>query len=76
MLAHAASFSDNRHGFVLDRELDLVVTNYAQFSFADQKKCEVNGLRAYCAQTSRDGLLDSKSRPRLVRTPRLHLPSL
>ena len=39
-----------------DGLLDLVVTNYAQFSFADEKKCEINGTRAYCAQTSYMGM--------------------
>ena len=39
-----------------DGLLDLVVTNYAQFSFADEKKCEMNGVRAYCAQTSYVGM--------------------
>lgn len=42
----------------VDRDglLDLVVTNYAQFSFADEKKCEMNGMRSYCAQTSYTGM--------------------
>jgi hypothetical protein len=42
----------------VDRDglLDLVVTNYAQFSFADEKRCEINGMRAYCAQTSYVGM--------------------
>jgi hypothetical protein len=42
----------------VDRDglLDLVVTNYAQFSFADEKRCEINGTRAYCAQTSYVGM--------------------
>src|SRR5215470_12527244 len=44
--ASAAWFDFDRDGL-----LDLVVTNYAQFSFADEKKCELNGVRAYCAQT-------------------------
>jgi hypothetical protein len=39
-----------------DGLLDLVVTNYAQFSFADEKKCEIDGTRAYCAQTSYMGM--------------------
>jgi len=49
--ASAAWFDFDRDG-----RLDLVVTNYAQFSFADEKKCEINGRRAYCAQTSYAGL--------------------
>jgi enediyne biosynthesis protein E4 len=42
----------------VDRDglLDLLVTNYAEFSFADQKSCEINGTRAYCAQTSYIGM--------------------
>jgi len=44
--------------FDLDRDglLDLVVTNYAQFSFADPKRCEIKGMPAYCAQTSYTGM--------------------
>ena len=49
--ASAAWFDFDRDGL-----LDLVVTNYAQFSFADEKKCEIGGLRAYCAQTSYVGM--------------------
>src|SRR5215813_6275542 len=49
--ASAAWFDFDRDGL-----LDLVVTNYAQFSFADEKKCELNGVRAYCAQTSYPGM--------------------
>jgi hypothetical protein len=49
--ASAAWFDFDRDGL-----LDLVVTNYAQFSFADPKKCEVGGVRAYCAQTSYAGM--------------------
>lgn len=49
--ASAAWLDIDRDGF-----LDLVVTNYAQFSFADEKKCEINGMRAYCAQTSYVGM--------------------
>ena len=49
--ASAAWFDFDRDGL-----LDLVVTNYAQFSFADQKKCELKGLPAYCAQTSYTGM--------------------
>jgi len=39
-----------------DGLLDLVITNYAQFSFAEQKKCEIKGRPAYCAQTSYTGM--------------------
>jgi hypothetical protein len=49
--ASAAWFDFDRDGL-----LDLIVTNYAQFSFADGKKCEINGQRAYCAQTSYAGM--------------------
>ena len=42
--------------FDRDGLLDLVVTNYAQFSFADEKKCEIDGVRSYCAQTSYKGM--------------------
>jgi hypothetical protein len=49
--ASAAWFDFDRDGL-----LDLVVTNYAQFSFSDEKRCEINGTRAYCAQTSYTGM--------------------
>jgi hypothetical protein len=49
--AGAAWFDFDRDGL-----LDIVVTNYAQFSFADEKKCEINGMRSYCAQTSYQGM--------------------
>jgi enediyne biosynthesis protein E4 len=49
--ASAAWFDFDRDGL-----LDLVVTSYAQFSFADERKCEINGRRAYCAQTSYAGM--------------------
>jgi hypothetical protein len=49
--ASAAWFDFDRDGL-----LDLIVTNYAQFSFADGKKCEINGQRTYCAQTSYAGM--------------------
>ena len=39
-----------------DGRLDLLVTNYAQFSFSDEKKCSINGVRAYCAQTAYTGM--------------------
>ncbi len=39
-----------------DGRLDLVVTNYAEFSFMDTKKCEINGERAYCAQLAYRGM--------------------
>jgi hypothetical protein len=43
--ASAAWFDFDRDGY-----LDLVVTNYARFSFDDVKKCELNGMRTYCEQ--------------------------
>lgn len=49
--ASAAWFDYDRDGY-----LDLVVTNYAQFSFDDPKKCEVNGVRSYCAQKAYQGM--------------------
>jgi hypothetical protein len=49
--AGAAWFDYDRDGF-----LDLIVTNYAQFSFEDPKKCELNGAPAYCVQTAYTGL--------------------
>jgi enediyne biosynthesis protein E4 len=49
--AGAAWFDYDRDGF-----LDLIVTNYAQFSFEDPKKCELNHKRAYCVQTAYKGL--------------------
>jgi hypothetical protein len=49
--ASAAWFDFDRDGL-----LDLVVTNYAQFSFADQKRCNIKGSPAYCAQTSYAGM--------------------
>ena len=49
--AGAAWFDYDRDGL-----LDLVVTNYAQFSFQDPKNCELNHVRAYCAQTAYTGL--------------------
>ena len=49
--ASAAWFDFDRDGF-----LDLVVTNYAQFSFDDVKKCELDGKPAYCAQKAYPGM--------------------
>src|SRR5215467_5476786 len=49
--AGAAWFDYDRDGF-----LDLIVTNYAQFSFEDAKHCELNRVRAYCVQTAYTGL--------------------
>jgi len=49
--ASAAWFDYDRDGL-----LDLVVTNYAQFSFDNPQKCEVNGTRAYCAQVAYPGM--------------------
>ena len=49
--ASAAWFDYDRNGY-----LDLVVTNYVKFSFDDPKKCAVNGMRSYCAQTAYQGM--------------------
>jgi len=49
--AGAAWFDYDRDGL-----LDLVVTNYAEFSFENPKKCEVHGVRSYCAQVAYKGL--------------------
>lgn len=49
--ASAAWFDYDRDGY-----LDLVVTNYAQFSFDNPKKCEVNGVRSYCEQVAYGGM--------------------
>jgi hypothetical protein len=49
--AGAAWFDYDRDGF-----LDLIITNYAQFSFEDPRKCELNRVRAYCVQTAYTGL--------------------
>jgi hypothetical protein len=49
--ASAAWFDYDRDGL-----LDLVVTNYAEFSFDNPKKCDTNGVRSYCAQVAYQGL--------------------
>jgi hypothetical protein len=49
--ASAAWFDFDRDGY-----LDLVVTNYARFSFDDVKKCELVGKPAYCAQKAYAGM--------------------
>jgi hypothetical protein len=49
--ASAAWFDFDRDGY-----LDLVVTNYARFSFEDVKKCELNGVRTYCEQKAYQGM--------------------
>jgi enediyne biosynthesis protein E4 len=49
--ASAAWFDYDRDGY-----LDLVVTNYVQFSFSEPKKCEVNGMRSYCEQKAYTGM--------------------
>jgi enediyne biosynthesis protein E4 len=49
--ASAAWFDYDRDGY-----LDLVVTNYARFSFDTPKKCEVNGVRSYCEQVAYEGM--------------------
>ena len=48
--ASAAWFDYDRDGY-----LDLVVMNYVKFSFDEAKKCAVNGMRSYCAQTAYAG---------------------
>jgi enediyne biosynthesis protein E4 len=49
--ASAAWFDYDRDGL-----LDLVVTNYARFSFDLPRKCEVNGTRTYCEQIAYEGM--------------------
>jgi len=49
--ASAAWFDYDRDGY-----LDLVVTNYAKFSFDDVKKCELDSKPAYCAQKAYAGM--------------------
>lgn len=49
--ASAAWFDFDRDGY-----LDLVVTNYVDFSFENPKKCEVNGMRSYCEQKAYRGM--------------------
>jgi len=49
--AGAAWFDYDRDGL-----LDLVVTNYTEFSFDDPKKCEIKGVRSYCAQVAYKGM--------------------
>lgn len=49
--ASAAWFDFDRDGY-----LDLVVTNYAQFSFDDAKRCELHGMRTYCEQKAYAGM--------------------
>jgi len=49
--ASAAWFDFDRDGY-----LDLVVTNYARFSFDDNQRCELNGQRAYCEQKMYSGV--------------------
>lgn len=49
--ASAAWFDFDRDGY-----LDLVVTNYAQFSFDDAKRCELHGMRTYCEQKAYVGM--------------------
>lgn len=39
-----------------DGLLDLVVTNYVQFSFNLPKRCEVNGVSTYCEQKAYSGM--------------------
>ncbi len=49
--ASAAWFDFDRDGY-----LDLVVTNYVQFSLDDVKKCELDGKPAYCVQKAYAGM--------------------
>jgi hypothetical protein len=49
--ASAAWFDFDRDGY-----LDLVVANYARFSFDVPKKCEVNSVRSYCEQVAYEGM--------------------
>jgi enediyne biosynthesis protein E4 len=49
--ASAAWFDYDRDGL-----LDLVITNYAKLSFDNPKKCEINGVRSYCAQVAYQGM--------------------
>jgi hypothetical protein len=55
---NAGKWAASASWFDYDRDglLDLVVTNYAQFSFDNPKKCEMNGVRSYCAQVAYQGL--------------------
>ena len=39
-----------------DGLLDLVVSNYVQFSFDDPKQCDYNGTRTYCEQKAYTGM--------------------
>lgn len=48
--ASAAWFDYDRDG-----RLDLFVANYAEFSFADKRRCDFRGQPAYCAQTDYQG---------------------
>jgi len=49
--ASAAWFDYDRDGF-----LDLIVCNYARFSYDDRKKCEYNGMPTYCEQKAYEGM--------------------
>jgi hypothetical protein len=49
--ASAAWFDYDGDGY-----LDLVVANYARFSFDTPKKCEVDGIRSYCEQIAYEGM--------------------
>jgi len=49
--ASAAWFDYDRDG-----KLDLIVTNYVNFSFDSPKKCEVNSVRSYCEQVAYLGM--------------------
>ena len=49
--ASAAWFDYDRDG-----RLDLVVCNYVQFSYDDQKICQYEGIRTYCEQRAYVGL--------------------
>ena len=57
-VANAGKWAAGAAWLDIDRDgrLDLLVTNYAQFSFSDEKKCSINDVRAYCAQTAYTGM--------------------
>jgi hypothetical protein len=57
-LKNASRWAASAAWFDYDRDgrLDLVVTNYVQFSFDSPKKCEVNGVRSYCEQVAYQGM--------------------
>ncbi len=48
--ASAAWFDFNNDG-----RLDLFIANYAEFSYADPRRCDFQGMPAYCSQTAYRG---------------------